>query len=90
MIDLLAFFFVGATATCCFGAGEDEEDGVVLFLSFTASFGAGDGDLELFFLSGLLDVGLFDGLFFDELFGSIHRLALSIRRLISCLISSDV
>ena len=53
----------------------------------------GDGDLELFALlfeglfEGLLFGGLLEGLF-DELLGSIHFLALSILRLMSCFISS--
>ena len=56
----------------------------------------GDGDLELFALlfEGLFDElfgGLLEGLFdelFDEVLGSIHFLALSILRLMSCFISS--
>ena len=67
----------------------DGDDGDLVGLFFPLD---GDGDLELFDLlfEGLfvgLFVGLLEGLF-DELLGSIHFLALSILRLMSCFISS--
>ena len=65
----------------------DGDDGDLVGLFFPLD---GDGDdLELFALlfGGLLLGGLFDELF-DELLGSIHFLALSILRLMSCFISS--
>lgn len=64
----------------------DGDDGDLVGLFFPLD---GDGDLELFallFEGGLLE-GLLDELF-DELLGSIHFLALSILRLMSCFISS--
>ena len=67
----------------------DGDDGDLVGLFFPLD---GDGDLELFALlfEGLFDElleGLLDELF-DELLGSIHFLALSILRLMSCFISS--